>query len=397
MSVDQAAITAAIGQLAKSAKRRLVLVTAGKIGAGKSTVINNLLGLKGKKAAEAKLSPRSVTKNVDYYEKEIAGITVRIIDTPGCDSVDLDLTDKQEQEALLVKLLEFTDGKFPDLLLYCVSLVGGRFDGRIVEELTKAFGSEVWKHTILVLTFGDTALDNYEEDVDKNQKFRELLEAYTTEFEKALKKAGVSDVPVKPILPKSTQDDVHSLELALAKPEITGIPVGRNTTRPPGWAPLLFKEILKRCRIDAIPALLVLTGITPDSVNEVLKAEAKSTTEAPAKSTTEAPAKSTTEAPAKSTTYISYLAGLLSGAVGGVVLGGVTGGAGSAVGYAIGMKAGAAVGGVVGAGAGLVANETIGRPGIYAGMTAKRKFKEWTELTKIAIARLMSPGKEKTD
>ena len=37
-------------------KRRLVLVTAGRTGVGKSTLINNLLGLKGRKAAVAKSS-----------------------------------------------------------------------------------------------------------------------------------------------------------------------------------------------------------------------------------------------------------------------------------------------------------------------------------------------------
>ena len=51
-------------------ERRLVLVTAGRAGVGKSTVLNNLLGLKGKKGAEAKSSARSVTKYVKCYEEE---------------------------------------------------------------------------------------------------------------------------------------------------------------------------------------------------------------------------------------------------------------------------------------------------------------------------------------
>ena len=376
------------GQVAENAKRRLVLVTAGKVGAGKSTLINNLLVLKGEKAAEAKLSARSVTKSVDYYEKEIAGITVRIIDTPGFESIDL--TNKQEQEALLTKLSEFSDGKLPDLLLYCVSLIGGRFDGRTVEKLNKAFGSAIWKHTILVLTFGDTVLTNYDEEekeefahVDKNQEYRKLLEEYTTEFETALKKAGVSDVPVKPILPKSTQDDVHSLESALANPEITGIPVGRSRKRPPDWALLLFKEIIKKCNIHAIPALLFLQGITPQSVNEVLK-----------ESSTEGAAEGAAESKADRSylkVIVGVVGGIVGGAVGGAVIGAATAGLGAGVGVGVGAAIGAEAAVLIGAGIGLVGGGTIGGivpAGIYAGMTAKRKLEEWIGLGKIIKARM---------
>ena len=50
---DQPATATAVNNEFKEfvRKRRLVLVTAGKPGAGKSTLINNLLGLRGKKAA----------------------------------------------------------------------------------------------------------------------------------------------------------------------------------------------------------------------------------------------------------------------------------------------------------------------------------------------------------
>ena len=153
------------------------------------TLINNfILGLKREKAAEAKRSARSVTKNVHYYEEEVHGITLCIINTPGLESKDL--TREQEQEALTT-LSELTNNK-PDLLLYCISLVG-RYDDkddRIVVRLTDAFGGEIWSHAILVLTHGDELEDDEEEN-------RELLNKFTEEFEKSLEKAGVNDVPVK--------------------------------------------------------------------------------------------------------------------------------------------------------------------------------------------------------
>ena len=131
-----------------------VLVTAGKAGVGKSTLINNLLGLKGEKAAKAKPGAEIVTRSVDYYEEVVHGITVRIIDTPSLEAMDL--SSEQNQEALET-LSDLTDRKV-DLMLYCISLVGGRIpkdDERIVEKLTNRFGREIWGHTILVLTYGD--------------------------------------------------------------------------------------------------------------------------------------------------------------------------------------------------------------------------------------------------
>ena len=253
----------ATGTANEDDKRSLVLVTAGKAGVGKSTLINNLLGLKGEKAAKAKPGAEIVTRSVDYYEEVVHGITVRIIDTPSLEAMDL--SHEQKQEALET-LSDLTDRKV-DLMLYCISLVGGRIpkdDECIVEKLTNRFGREIWGHTILVLTYGDVVMANYEQEdkEGKDQKYQELLVDFTTEFETILKKAGVGDVAVRSIL--STQNDGPDLESALAKPEIVGIPVGRHIKNPSDWAPVLFKEVIKRCRIDAIPALLKLTGVSED-------------------------------------------------------------------------------------------------------------------------------------
>ena len=241
----------------KDENRCLVLVIAGRAGVGKSTVLNNLLGLKGENAAAAKSSARSVTKDVKCYEEEKYGVPVRIIDTPGLESKDL--TSEEEQEAL-----SRMSDENPDLLLYCISLAE-RFqkdDDRIVEKLTKAFGSEIWSRTVLVLTFGDVKLEGSEEDK------REVLENNTEEFEKALKNAGVSDVSVKYML--STQDINIQPDLESAKPEIVGIPVGRYIETPPDWVFLLFTEVIKRCRLDALLPLLKLRGITQQMMAELI-------------------------------------------------------------------------------------------------------------------------------
>ena len=237
-------------------KRPLVLVTAGIPGAGKSTLVKNLRGCKGAEAAKS--GRKSVTRSVSIYEGEIHGlVSLRIIDMPGLEAKDLS---SKEEEEELAKLSELTDGK-ADLLLYCMKMTDRadyRVD-RIVKTLTKTFGKEIWRHTILVLTFGDVVLNQDEED-------RDLLEEFTKDFEQALKKAGVSDIPVKSILSTQNIESDHEVQ----HPEIIGVPVGKHTHTPPNWAGSLMKEIIKKCKFDAIPAMLVLQGMQPGWVAKVL-------------------------------------------------------------------------------------------------------------------------------
>ena len=318
-------------EIKKLAGRKLVLVTAGIPAAGKSTLVNNLLGLKGEKAAKAKFGRKSVTKSVDYYEEKVHGIPVRIIDTPGLDAKDLSSKEVEEELATLSVL---TDGK-ADLLLYCMRMTDRSDhddkDERIVAKLTKAFGKEIWRHTILVLTFGDVALNQDEEDKD-------LVEEFTEDFEKALKKAGVNDVPVKSIL--SAQDigcEFESVVKKIQQPEIIGVPVGRRAQVPPNWSHLLFKEIIKKCNYDAIPAMLMLQGISPEWAAKLL-----------------------------------IMTGSTVGYAGGHIFGGVVGGGvGAVVGGGVGAVFGAVFGGGVGAMPGAVAGAEIGEcVGILAGSCA---------------------------
>ena len=339
----------------EDARRDLVIVTAGKPGVGKSTLINNLLGLKGEQAAKAKGGAKPVTKFVDHYDGKKYEITVRIFDTPG-----LEATGSSEQEQKTLATLSVLTRV--DLMLYCISLAGGRISGddqRVVEKLTQTLGREIWRHTILVLTHGDTELSG-----GSTSEYKEAVESFTEVFGELLNNAGIGDVPVKSILNIGP-------DFVVLKPEVVGIPVGRHIKAPPnGWAPLLFKEIVKRCRIDAIPALLALTGITPSNIRKLAKITVKGV---------------------GFTSLLAVVGGVVVGAAGGVAgaaAGAAVGGVGAIPGAVVGVKAGAKVGAVIGAvgggavgAVGGVVGGVVG--GIYEGMEACAIAKEWTEIATI--------------
>ena len=306
-----------------------------------------------------------MTTNVDYYEEVVHGITVRIIDTPGLEAIDLNSKKEQEQLATVSLLAD----EKADLLLYCISLAG-RFqedNQRIVYKLTKAFGSEIWSHTVLVFTRGDTEL------TDDDKENRELLEEFTEEFEKALKNAGVRDVPVRSSL--STRDVSADLESELVKPEIVGIPVGKNIKTPPDWVLSLFKEVVKRCRMNAIPALLVLQGITPRKVAELLSMAGS----------VAGGAIGAVCGGIGGASVLAWLGLVVGGVVGGVAAGVATGGLGVVGGALVGAEMGADTGFGIGALGGAAISVLPG--GIFGRMTVKRKVEEWTGLAVIIKAR----------
>ena len=149
-------------------RKSVVIVTAGKSGAGKSTLINTFLGLEGEEASVNSLQPTSVTQDLKFYEKEINGVNVRVVDMPGLHATDHD-SDKSEN--IIVELSAMTDGH-ADVIFFCMNILSriDKVDLENIDTLSKAFGTEIWKHVIFVFTWVDIALygdNNLEELVDK--------------------------------------------------------------------------------------------------------------------------------------------------------------------------------------------------------------------------------------
>ena len=239
----------------------VVLVVAGKAGVGKSTLINNFLHLNSSKQAKTGLDGDHVTTEVSEYKEELNGITVKIIDTPGLYAMDL-------PEATVTKTIAmlnaYTDGGKADLIFYCVSMVGGRIDEgdvNIIKTLTKAFGDKIWEQCILVLTRADNALEEVqktEKEVQSEehimQRFNEIIGTFCKAFQQASAKAGVSTIT-------SVQSGLSMKNKQPDPSTLIAMPAGRKPDKPPEWVPLLFREVLKKCNADAIPAMLTLQGM----------------------------------------------------------------------------------------------------------------------------------------
>ena len=238
--------------------KSVVIVTAGKSGAGKSTLINTFLGLEGEEAIVNSLQPTSVTQDLKFYEKEINGVNVRVIDMPGLHATDHD-SDKSEN--IIVELVAMTDGR-ADVVFFCMNILNriDKVDLENIDTLTKAFGTEIWKHVIIVFTWADIALYN-------GKNLEELVDKFIKEIHKHLDVKQV-EVKIKSIY-SFPSSDLASEESEINKFDgIVGIPVSKNPNDPPEWRITLLLQVIRKCKKENIPAFLQLNGIDWDEVGK---------------------------------------------------------------------------------------------------------------------------------
>ena len=147
-----------------------VLVT-GKTGSGKSTLINGMLGLNVKEERQAKEGHdlKACTTKVEAYRVKNGKITAIVWDSPGLE----DGTENQDE--YIKQMKEKCSNR--DLTIYCIRisdtrLVSGSDEVRAMKKLTKAFGHDFWKTTIIVLTFANSyqVINKDWDDLDDQEK-----------------------------------------------------------------------------------------------------------------------------------------------------------------------------------------------------------------------------------
>ena len=142
---------------AKNCQNELNILVTGKIGVGKSRLVNCMVG---NQVAKEGREQKGCTSDIAPYSVEIDGINIRVWDSPG-------LQDDTCDETLYVtKLVEKLEHGF-DVIICCIKMVDKRLyveDQRVMETLTRGFGENLWKKVLIALTFANRVEDPDEED-----------------------------------------------------------------------------------------------------------------------------------------------------------------------------------------------------------------------------------------
>jgi len=132
-------------ELRSQGKSIRILVT-GQVGQGKSKLVNSFIG---EPQAEERFGSRSATQNVEKFTKNIGGVEVTLIDTPG-------FSDPRKTDRDIIGEISKESDEI-DLVLFCVRMDRRmqKADYRIMRKLTRAFGKAIWHNVLFVLTFAN--------------------------------------------------------------------------------------------------------------------------------------------------------------------------------------------------------------------------------------------------
>ena len=177
-------------------KREIRVLTVGRVGHGKSALINTLFG---KDVAREDDCAQSVTCEVTCHTLEKHDVMVTIADTPG-------FFDNTQGKSTL-QILEGIEQKMPevDLILFCMKMTE-RFSSteeNLIKIITKAYGKSVWGNTIFALTFANNvAIPRRKSNIDLpthfTKKLKELKEIALSTVEN-IAKIDPKEIPVLPV------------------------------------------------------------------------------------------------------------------------------------------------------------------------------------------------------
>lgn len=167
-------------------------MATGKTGAGKSALINGVIG---KEVGEEGTGLDRMTVNVEPKRESLEGVEVTFWDTPGLQ----DGTD--EEERYLEDMKKYCSDCH--LYIYCVSMLQRRLDAseqRAIKKLTDTFGTDFWRKVLFVLTFANSERGLCPKGHDQVDWFKERVKMWHNAIAENLIACGVEQAVAESIV-----------------------------------------------------------------------------------------------------------------------------------------------------------------------------------------------------
>ena len=145
----------------------LTIMTVGKTGVGKSTLINALVGTDVAETGYSEATTMTVKKHSNI---SINDIPVTIYDTPG-------LYDGHARNDVYLSSMKAVSHEV-DLIIFCTPLSDPRFreeDGKTIEAIANSI-PDFWQKAVVAFTFANTVVSN------KKRSFKQVLNAKTAQW-----------------------------------------------------------------------------------------------------------------------------------------------------------------------------------------------------------------------
>ena len=217
-------------------KLTLRILVVGETGIGKSTLINELLGIRDDR--EAKEGHTSIYRHVTEHLEMINGVLVSVFDTPGFQD-----SDSISEDSIIEDIKVKTKSDI-DLLLFCMDISDKHLQRHNIETLqivTDALGESIWERALVVLTHA-----NRVEEPEPRNDLRKYFIGRVSEWETQLNKAIIERCNIPTTIAM----------------KIPVVPAGyKNPSLPDrdNWLSELWVQVFRRLKFRTMFVFLVLS------------------------------------------------------------------------------------------------------------------------------------------
>ena len=170
------------------------------------------------------------------YDFNINDVDITVFDTPGL--AEGPRKDEEHLQEIKEKVTAF------DVFIFCTEMDTERFrndDINTIQKLTEAFGSQLWEHAVVALTFANRVRPPFsKKDMKEQDFFDQRYRMFKKKIQNVIKEVGVADEVLSFVPFVATGD--------LSEPRLPGIH---------NWVNAFWIATFKRLNGSAIPAFLI--------------------------------------------------------------------------------------------------------------------------------------------